>query len=147
MVALDPTATRALNFTGNASANEISGNAGGNLIDGGGGADVLLGLGGADAFAFSALGGGNLAQLPDFEVGIDRFYLDDAAFAGLAPGVLAAGAFPLGSAAADADDRIIYDSATGALYFDADGNGAGLAVQFANLHEGLPLNATDFQVI
>ena len=48
---------------------------------------------------------------------------------------------------ADADDRIIYDSATGALYFDADGNGAGLAVQFANLHEGLPLNATDFQVI
>ena len=79
--------------------------------------------------------------------GTDRIYLDDAVFAGLSAGALAAGAFRSGAAAADADDRIIYDPNTGALYFDADGSGAGLAVQFAVLHEGLAVSASDFQVI
>jgi serralysin len=148
VVALDASSTAALSFIGNGSANEITGNAGGNLIDGGGGADILIGLGGADGFAFtSALGSGNIDALPDFEVGLDRIYLDDAVFAGLAPGALAASAFHIGSAAADADDRIIYDAATGALYFDADGSGVGLAVHFATLHEGLALTANEFQVI
>ena len=77
----------------------------------------------------------------------DRLYLDDAVFAELSPGALAPGAFHTGAAAADADDRIVYDADTGALYYDADGSGAGLAVQFATLHEGLALSASDFQVI
>jgi Ca2+-binding RTX toxin-like protein len=148
VVAADVSAVTALNFTGNASVNEITGNNGGNMIDGGGGADLLIGNGGADAFAFTtALGGGNVDALPDFQVGIDRLYIDDAVFTGLTPGALPASAFRVGAAAADADDRIIYNSATGALLFDADGNGAGLAVQWATLHEALPLTAADFQVI
>jgi Ca2+-binding RTX toxin-like protein len=148
VVAADISATTALNFTGNAVANEITGNNGGNMIDGGGGADILFGNGGGDAFVFSsALGGGNIDALPDFQVGTDRVYLDDAVFAGLTPGALAAGAFRIGSAAADADDRIVYNSVTGALLYDADGNGAGAAVQFATLHEGLAISASEFQVI
>ena len=148
VVALDPNSTAALSFTGNSVANEITGNAGGNLINGGGGADILFGGAGADAFLFtSALGGDNIAALPDFAVGQDRIYLDDAVFSALTAGALSAGAFHTGAAAADADDRIVYDSVTGALYYDADGNGAGLAVQFASLHEGLALSAGDFQIV
>ena len=55
---------------------------------------------------------------------------------------------PVGAAASDADDRIIYDPASGALYFDADGTGAIGQVQFAALvsRPGGVTNA-DFLVI
>ena len=68
-------------------------------------------------------------------------------FTGLANGTLAADAFRIGAAAADATDRIIYNSATGALLFDADGSGAGAAVQFATLDTGLAMTASEFFVI
>jgi serralysin len=83
----------------------------------------------------------------DFASGSDRIALDDAVFAGLTPGSLAAGAFVAGSAAQDADDRIIYNSATGQLLFDADGNGAGAAIHFATVHPGTAVAPTDFIVI
>ncbi|HYJ52239.1 MAG TPA: hypothetical protein VEW04_03620, partial [Allosphingosinicella sp.] len=73
--------------------------------------------------------------------------LDDAVFTGLSLGALNANAFVIGTTAQDADDRIIYNSTTGALFFDADGNGAGAAVQFATL-DGHPIvTASDFTVI
>jgi Ca2+-binding RTX toxin-like protein len=60
--------------------------------------------------------------------------LDDNIFAALgSPGALAAGAFKAGAAATDADDRIIFNNATGALLYDADGVGGTAAVQFATL--------------
>ena len=68
-------------------------------------------------------------------------------FTGLAAGALAAGAFNTGAAATEADDRIIYNSATGALLFDADGTGASAAIQFATLAGGLALTASEFLVI
>src|SRR5204863_512013 len=79
------------------------------------------------------LGGGNVDQIADFVSGTDKIALDDAVFTGLGFGALPAGAFVTGTVAADADDRILYDNATGNLFFDADGNGAGAAVQFATL--------------
>ena len=83
----------------------------------------------------------------DFAAGTDKIALDDAVFTGLGLGALTASAFVTGTAAGDADDRIIYDSATGQLYFDADGNGAGAAILFATLQGAPALTASDFLVI
>jgi Ca2+-binding RTX toxin-like protein len=142
-------ATSALILTGNAFAQVVTGNAGANTLNGGAGADTLHGLGGADNFAFTtALGGGNIDAIADFSVADDTIQLDDAIFAAIGPmGTLNPNAFATGAAAADADDRIVYDAATGQLFYDADGNGAGAAVQFATLASGLALTANDFQVI
>ena len=136
-----------INLTGNEYGQVLVGNAGANVLDGGLGNDLLQGLGGADTFQFTtALGAGNVDTILDFSAG-DKITLDHAAFTGLLPGLLPDGAFVIGTAALDADDRIIYDSATGALYFDVDGFGGAAAVQFATL-TGLPiLTAGDFTVI
>ena len=140
--------TSAINLTGSSTANAITGNNGANTLDGRGGNDVMTGLGGADTFQFTtALGAGNIDRIVDFLSGTDHIALDDAVFTALTPGALPAGAFRIGTAAGDADDRIIYDSATGALYYDADGNGAGAQVQFASLDHHPVLAASDFVVI
>jgi len=94
------------------------------------------------------LGGGNVDTIADFAHGTDRIALDDAAFTAIGgPGALNANAFFAGAAAHDADDRIIYDQATGQLFYDADGNGAGAAVLFATLNGAPMITATDFTVI
>lgn len=46
----------------------------------------------------------------------------------------------------DAFDRIMYETDTGRLYFDADGSGAGACVQFATLAANLALTSADFFV-
>ena len=50
-------------------------------------------------------------------------------------------------AAHDADDRVVYNSATGALFYDADGTGAAAAVRFAILDPGLHLTRADFAIV
>ncbi|MEF8732006.1 MAG: hypothetical protein V5B40_08835 [Candidatus Accumulibacter meliphilus] len=87
--------------------------------------------------------------LTDFNVLADTIELENAIFGSLSStGTLAAGSFRtgVGVSAADANDFILYDSASGALYYDADGNGAGAAVQFASLSGGLALSNADFLV-
>jgi serralysin len=73
--------------------------------------------------------------------------LDDSAFAALAPGALAASAFVAGTAAQDADDRIIFNAATGAVLYDPDGTGSAPAIQFATLQPGASLTNADIFVI
>jgi hypothetical protein len=146
--AIDWSSTSAINLTGNELANLVEGNAGANTLNGGGGADVMVGFGGADSFAFTtALGGGNVDRIADFNAVDDTIALDHTVFAALGVGALNASAFVTGTSAQDADDRIIYDQATGNLYYDADGSGSGAAIQFATL-QGVPvITASDFQVI
>jgi Ca2+-binding RTX toxin-like protein len=99
--------------------------------------------------ATSTWGHANADLILDFTSGADTIELAASAFPGLAAGTLPASAFVLGTAAADGSDRIIYDQATGNLFFDADGNGSGAAVLFATLGEtSHPLiAASDFAVV
>jgi hypothetical protein len=134
---------------GGASSDTLRGNTGADVLNGGKGSDDLVGGLGLDSFVFTNLRNGTEGDIVvDFTVGDDQFDLAQGAFAGIgAKGQLDADAFHEGAAAADAKDRIIYDSATGALYFDADGNGSIDAVRFATLSTGLGLGASDFTII
>lgn len=142
-------ATTPISLTGNALRNTVYGNAGNNVINGGGGRDGVQGFGGIDTFVFTvAPTAVNAVTIGDFAPGVDRFGLDDAVFTGLPRGVLAADAFHIGAAAADAEDRIIYNPVNGGLYFDVDGAGGAAASPFAVLTPNLTnLAASDFIVI
>jgi Ca2+-binding RTX toxin-like protein len=138
--------------TGSAFADVIVGGAGDDTLNGGLGKDTLTGGAGADRFDFSAAlsAAANVDTITDFATGTDSIGLDSDLL-GLAEGALEEGAFISGAGrttAADAGDRIIYNTTTGALYFDADGAGGVAAIQFATL-TGSPdaLTAADFAVI
>ena len=62
-------------------------------------------------------------------------------------GVRTADALHIGPADADAEHCINNDNATGNLYYDANGTGAGELTQFAKLGIGLALTNADFAVV
>lgn len=144
---------------GNGSNNFMSGNAQANTLRAWGGNDVFLpGLGndwisggiGQDYFVFNtALGPNNRDGITDFVHVDDTIRLDDAIFTAVGPlGTLAAPAFHVGTAAADALDRIIYNPANGQILYDADGLGGAAAVLFATLtNKPQDVDHTDFVII
>jgi Ca2+-binding RTX toxin-like protein len=77
------------------------------------------------------------------------FALDNDRFTGLGndEGALDASAFRVGASAGDADDRLVYNFQTGALFYDEDGTGTEAAIKIALLDPHLALNASDFVVI
>jgi Ca2+-binding RTX toxin-like protein len=137
-----------IDLIGNEFAQSIVGNSGANKIDGKAGADTLTGGGGKDTFLLtSALGPNNVDHITDFNVRDDTIALSGSVFTGLSAGALAAGAFALGSNALQSDDRILYDRASGHLFFDPDGSGAVYSpIIFATVSAGLNLTAADFIV-
>jgi Ca2+-binding RTX toxin-like protein len=137
-----------LTLTGNGLKNNLIGGAGGDTLNGGAGNDTLKGMGGSDIFSFNtALGAANIDHILDYSVAADTIQLENAVFTGLAGGTLAVGAFFIGSAAHDTDDRIVYNSATGALFYDSNGNGAGGSIQFATVAAGLAMTNSEFSII
>jgi Ca2+-binding RTX toxin-like protein len=136
---------------GNSAANLLSGSGGADTLAGGLGNDSLTGGSGADKFLFdSTPGAGNVDTLSDFLSGTDIVQLAQANFGGLAVGAVAANAFIAGAGyttAEDADDRLIYNTSDGALYYDADGLEGDAAVQFAVLTGHPTLLSTDFLVL
>jgi Ca2+-binding RTX toxin-like protein len=158
---------RAIDGTGNELDNIIHGNAAANRLDGGLGDDNLYGMSGddllvgglgndrlsggagADGFLFDTGldGSANVDRVVDFSVADDHIQLHQSVFTALALGTLSADAFASGTEAQDADDRIVYDSATGRIYYDADGNGAGAQMLFATVTAGTALTSADFQIV
>ena len=147
---------------GNAGANSLFGLAGNDSLDGGDGADILSGGSGndnlrggagADIFRFDSTplnASTNLDTILDFQTGVDLIQLENAVFKKLAVGVpIAAANFraSVDGLAADGNDYILYNTTTGALYYDADGSGKAAAVQFATLVGAPALTANDFGVI
>lgn len=137
-------------LTGDANANQIDGAAGNDTLNGGLGADTLIGGAGRDFFVFnSQLGASNIDTVANFSVVDDTIRLENTGiFTALtATGNLAAAAFTAAEAASTAAHRIIY-KASGQLWYDADGTGSIVAVQFATL-QGVTgtLGNADFVVI
>jgi Ca2+-binding RTX toxin-like protein len=87
-----------------------------------------------------------LPKIKDFTPVDDTIMLSSDVFEGLSDGILPANQFRNGSAAADADDRIIYDSASGKVLWDSDGTGPTAAIAFVQLSTGLALTSEDFVI-
>lgn len=151
------TGNAAINATGNGLNNSITGNAAANVIDGGAGHDVLNGgngdntlTGGSGVDYFQFRVAGHIDTITDFNVVDDTIKLDKKVFSVFTnplPSPIAPGQFVTGTQALDANDFIVYNKTTGAVFYDADGNGAGEAVQFAGVTPGLALTNGDFHVI
>ena len=87
----------------------------------------------------------NVDDILDFSVVDDTIQLDRDIFTSITvDGTLAAGAFHAGTAAADADDRIVYNAATGEIFYDADGVGGAAQILFATVNAGTALTNADF---
>ncbi len=139
-------------LTGSRFGDDLRGGAGNDVLAGGLGRDVLTGGAGRDAFVFNTAPGSrsNNDTIKEFAHGADRIHLENAIFTALfaannAP--LPEARFHSGAGAHDGDDRIIYNSASGALIYDSNGDAAGGAVQFATLPKGLAITSADFLVI
>ena len=133
--------------TGSDSNQTIQSGSGSDRLIGGLGNDTLTGSGGADTFVLL----NSFADrdfIRDFVSGTDHLEISASLFGGgLSAGSLSAAQFASGAgltAATTAAQRFLYDSSTGNLYFDADGNGAGASVLMANLSNVGALSASDF---
>ena len=124
----------------------LSGEDGDDVLTGNGGRDQLYGGLGADDFVFAVIDA-NYDLVADFSAAQgDRLVFSQAVFTALGASV-DAGELVLGTAALDADDYLIYDTATQRLYYDADGNGLGAQVRIADF-TGVPsLTAADFEMV
>jgi Ca2+-binding RTX toxin-like protein len=167
-------AESALSIIGNAGANELTGSgyddtlnggagndtliggAGNDVLNGGLGLDSLTGGLGADVFLFNstANAASNLDRIADFNVADDSIQLAKSVFAGLtgaSGSTLTSDAFRSGegfTSSTDAAHRIIYNTSTGALFYDADGTGtAAAAIQFAWVTAGTELTVDDFWLL
>jgi Ca2+-binding RTX toxin-like protein len=130
----------------------LVGGSGSDRLIGGLGNDILTGGTGADVFRFDAKlstsTAANFDQITDFSVIDDVIQIENAVFTKLALGPLPANSFVRSGEgiALDTFDRIVYETDTGALYYDADGTGVIAAIQFATLSPNLALTAADFLV-
>ena len=133
---------------GGAGKDRLFGGLGNDTIDGGAGADVLTGNAGSDRFVFSVAPLSSVDRVTDYAVKFDEIALSAKLFVGLSKGALTAVQFKnLSLGAQDTSDRILWNAATGDLFFDADGLGGVDMVRFAVITSSTALNAGEFFIL
>jgi Ca2+-binding RTX toxin-like protein len=138
-------------IAGDAGSDALYGYAGNDILVGDTGNDTLIGGSGADTFIFNSIldETTNKDTITDFNVSEDKISLHNSIFTALVEeGTLSAVNFHAGSSgiAVDDNDYIIYNTTTGALSYDADGNGQGVAVEFAVLSTKPQINENNFVI-
>lgn len=142
------------NLDGGQGNDTLLGGAGDDTLNGGDGNDTLTGGAGSDTFT---LFGNNqvdrlgITTITDFVSGFDKIMLINSDIynynnprSSFLADELVQGA---GAVALDANDHFIFDSTTGVLSYDSDGNGAAEAVQFATLQGVTQLSIEDFTLL
>ena len=137
---------------GGAGGQTLSGRGASDVLEGRAGVDTLWGGAGEDDFIFREMGTANADRISDFASGADDIMLDDAAFTTIG----AMGDFTANDArfkanssgtATDTSDRVVFNTSTGQLYYDADGSGSAAAQLIATVQSGATVAATDIVVI
>jgi Ca2+-binding RTX toxin-like protein len=138
-----------INGAGNELDNVLVGNAANNGLGGGLGHDTLTGGAGADQFVFNtAPSVANADTVTDFVAGTDHLVLDTAIFTALnglpnANQLVSAA----GAVATSATTVLLFDTTTGLLSWDADGNGPGAALPITTLSGVAGLNISAFAYV
>jgi Ca2+-binding RTX toxin-like protein len=127
-------------LVGGNNGDTLNGGNGNDYLRGGVGSDILNGGSGSDLFVFNVTPtSANADTIQDFNatgdpLNGDRIGLEDSIFTVIGS-TLDATEFRAnaGGTALDANDFILFDTANGSLYYDADGNGAGAKVLIATI--------------
>jgi Ca2+-binding RTX toxin-like protein len=157
-----------ISLTGDKYDNLMWGDSGNDILIGDSGNDTLIGWAGKDTFygglGNDALDGGryndsndtfvfnsklgptNIDTLYDFVGGLDKLAIDDAIFTKLKNDRDLSDNFTI-NIATTAKHYLIYNNLTGALFYDADGNGKGAVVQFVTLTGSPSLEFSDFIIV
>ena len=130
---------------GRSGKDVLIGGLGNDRLIGGFGNDILTGGSGKDYFVFNTTPNSksNIDTITDFVSGTDKLQFSKTIFSALSTGVgtgngktLPASEFvsdPIATQGTTATSHLIYNSTSGGLYYDADANGSGAAVEVAIL--------------
>jgi len=137
------------------SQTSIRGSANNDAIWGGAGNDTLTGNGGNDTFGFNEAGAADADVITDFNRGdlIGLASGTGTGFQGLTTNgngqtaAFDANEFVNGTTATEAHAQVLYNQATGQLFYDADGTGSSASVLFATVTAGTQLIAADFTLL
>ena len=138
-------------LNGLGGADKLKGGTGDDKLEGGLGADTVWGGAGRDQFWFADAVDA-IDRIKDFSHADDTIALFNGVFAAFTKfGGISAKAFRAsadGHEAKTAKQKLIYDKSDGSLWYDADGKGAGAAIQIAVL-DNKPQNVDfhDFMIV
>jgi len=137
----------AISAEGNKLANILIGNDLNNLLEGGDGHDVLTGNAGADSFMFNVKNKAASSDvITDFSQGLDKLLIEAKGL----KGQLSADQFKAIQSNSpielDLNDRFVFETDTGNLYYDRDGSGTSDMVLLVTLTGISTLNSSDIEI-